>query len=460
MSNFIRPTFNMNLHIVKLLHDEPFFAAISRRVNKVPSRAIPTAGVRVNKHTCQFEMLYNPDFMQKLVDNLCDAYDAADSAGQSKILADLGKSEFTPHVAIQHVKGVLMHEFYHLVFRHVTSRLPTKEITKEWNYATDLAINSGIPKLLPEFCLMPGRGPFAALPLGKSAEWYLAHGRKEIEQAIEDQKQQGQKGRGTPGNGEGGSEPGEGQGGQFDTHDGWASNDEEGAGGEAGEAADESLSDAYEIAEERLRQTMAEAANEANARGWGTVSGSTRKRIVEFITPTINWKSVLRYFIKTSQRSDRPSTVRRLNRRYPWVHPGKKIRRQAKIAISIDQSNSVGDKMLAAFFAELNNLSDLAEFTVVPFDTTVAEEFVYVWKKGENRVWERVRCGGTCFDAPTKWVNERDFDGHIILTDMEAPKPVASHCQRMWMTEKRYADNPYFKTTERVIPIKIEGSTY
>ena len=53
----------------------------------------------------------------------------------------------------------------------------------------------------------------------------------------------------------------------------------------------------------------------------------------------------------------------------------------------------------------------------------------------------------------TKYVNELNFDGHIILTDLCAPKPVASNCQRMWMTTKANAERPYFQTNERVIAI-------
>ena len=128
--------------------------------------------------------------------------------------------------------------------------------------------------------------------------------------------------------------------------------------------------------------------------------------------------------------------------------------RQAKIAISVDQSGSVSDKMLAAFFAELGGLAKFAEFTVIPFDTEVGEDKVFVWKKGQSKAWERVMCGGTCFDAPTKYVNERNFDGHIILTDMCAPKPISSRCQRMWMTDSESARHPYFSTQERVIAIE------
>ena len=76
-----------------------------------------------------------------------------------------------------------------------------------------------------------------------------------------------------------------------------------------------------------------------------------------------------------------------------------------------------------------------------------------MWKKGERRKWERVMCGGTCFDAPTRFVNEGKFDGHIVLTDMMAPKPIASKCQRMWMTTTEYARNPYFTTNEVVVAI-------
>jgi predicted metal-dependent peptidase len=129
------------------------------------------------------------------------------------------------------------------------------------------------------------------------------------------------------------------------------------------------------------------------------------------------------------------------------------VRRHAKIAISIDQSGSVDDAMLAAFFSELNKLAEIAEFTVVPFDTVVAIDKVYVWKKGKTQKTERVMRGGTCFNAPTKYVNDGNFDGHIVLTDLCAPKPIPSKCQRMWMTTKTYAARPYFQTNERIIAI-------
>ena len=63
-------------------------------------------------------------------------------------------------------------------------------------------------------------------------------------------------------------------------------------------------------------------------------------------------------------------------------------------------------------------------------------------------------CGGTCFDAPTEYVNKNNFDGHIVLTDMGAPKPIPSRVKRMWMTDSsgiRWAG--FDATPEKVLEI-------
>ena len=178
-----------------------------------------------------------------------------------------------------------------------------------------------------------------------------------------------------------------------------------------------------------------------------------REDILERITTKVDWRKVLRYFIKTSQKASKRASIKRINKRYAYFHPGKKVQRQAKIAVAIDQSGSVNTQMLTAFFSELNNLAKLAEFTVIPFDHDVDESKIYTWKKGETRKTERVLTGGTDFNAPTDYVNNNNFDGMIVLTDMYAPKPKRANCQRMWMTDADGARMPYFQTKERVIQI-------
>ena len=53
-------SFDLKLHCYRLLQDEPFFAALSRKVEKIADLSIPTAGVWVNPNSGVFEMRYNP----------------------------------------------------------------------------------------------------------------------------------------------------------------------------------------------------------------------------------------------------------------------------------------------------------------------------------------------------------------------------------------------------------------
>jgi predicted metal-dependent peptidase len=398
-------TFDLDRYTFKLLQGEPFFAALSRRIQKRPTTAIPTAGVRLNPSTAQFEMAYNPAFFEDLSD--------------------------------KQRLGVLKHEFYHIIFEHVTGRLPSEGMSKMWNVATDLAINSHLMGELPEGGCFPTVEPFQDYPLGQSAEWYFS--KLQNDEQFQPQEGDGEGGEGgDPSDGSGSSSSG-GLPDTLDDHDGW------------GEASEE----VRDMAKERLKQAVEKAAQEAaSGRGWGTVSADMRKKIMDMIKPKVNWRSVLRYFIKTSQRADKRSTVKRYNKKYrAQRYAGKKITRHAKIAVAIDQSGSVSDEMLTSFFAELNSLAKYAEFTVVPFDTQVDDSKVYIWKKNQRVAVERVLTGGTCFTAPTQWCNERNFDGLIILTDMEAPKPIPSRCQRMWLTTPECKERAYFQTNERVIAI-------
>ena len=233
-------SFDLKLHAYRLLMDEPFFAALSRKIEKRASNAIPTAGVRVCPETAQFEMIYNPEFFASLPE--------------------------------KQVRGVLKHEFYHLIFEHVTSRKPEGVNHKVWNICADLAINSHLVGELPEMACMPGGPNFEDLPLGESAEWYLANFPERPEgEDSEDGDSESGDGEGEPGEGQ----PGQGEGGEpgsFDDHSGW----------DDASASPEQQA-ANQMAKERLKNAMKEAANEANNsnKGWGTMSAEVKKEILK-----------------------------------------------------------------------------------------------------------------------------------------------------------------------------------
>ena len=404
MADTTYSSYDLEKDIYRLLMKESFFAGLARHLNKVAVNNVPTAGVRIDNDG-RFEMVYNPKWFGTLTD-------------------------------IQR-RGVLKHELYHLILEHCFIRSPDgKKISKRWNWATDLAINSHLDGELPDGCLLPAKFGYEAF---KSAEWYYAK-LKQDGKGGNDGKCDGKHGKGE---GEAGGDPCDC--GNFDDHGGW---------GEDG--TDPVPEGIKELAKERLREAMKQAAQEASqAQTWGSVSGDIKKQIMRFINGTVDWRAVLRQFIGQAQKAESINTVKRINKRYPYIHAGKKALRTANICISIDQSGSVSDELLGLFYAELDKLATMATFTILPFDCEVApKDKIYVWKKGQRREAERVLSGGTNFDAPTTYVNERKFDGHIILTDMYAPKPKPSRCRRMWMTNIEGAENMPFKTNERVIVVK------
>jgi predicted metal-dependent peptidase len=335
----------------------------------------------------------------------------------------------------------------------MSKKRPTTEernLFKLWNIAADLAINYHIgAENLPESCCIPGGPMFEDVQGDMTTEYYFELLKKKQEEKEKDQGQGETDGEGSGGDSGGDSDDENApqsfdadNAGQFDDHGSWGEN-------EAGSQSEAAM----DIARERLKDATKKAAEEAATKGWGNVPSSCRRDILERLTSKVDWRKVLRYFVKTSQRAEKRSTPKRLNRRYAYIHPGRKVKRTASIAVSIDQSGSVSDSMLAAFYSELEKLSDIATFTVIPFDSLVVEDAVFEWKKGQSHPKKRYAHGGTDFDPPTDYVNARKFDGHIVLTDMCAGKPKRSNCQRMWMTTEYYAKHPYFSTTERIIAI-------
>jgi len=395
--------YDLDMRIYKLLQDEPFFAILSRQLNKVASNSVPTAGIRFNKQDACYELIYNPRFL----------------AGEVKDL---------PINGFEQEKWVLKHELYHASLGHCTGRTLPDYDRKLANCAMDLAINS-LPNMRPEapdWVLMPGRGDFKFLEGADemASEWYA----NEIKRKQENNPDKDMSG-------------GEGQ---FDDHEDFKPDD----GGNGEDSAGK------QIADKRLADAVAKAAQECDygdgkggqPKGWGSVTSQTKKAIKKFSKSQrskLDPKKVLASFIKASVAADKKTSVTKRNRRLPGKKFGRRTEHRADIAISIDQSGSVSDALLSKVFEWLGELAKFSSFTVIPFDHDVFEEKIYVWKKGDKRARERVLHGGTCFDAPTKYVNKGNFDGHIIITDMMAPPPVRSNCQRMWITDRYGAESTY-----------------
>jgi predicted metal-dependent peptidase len=484
--------FNIEPHVLGFIFETAFYAEISRRVEKVSTMQIPTAAVTWSKERDCLTMLYNPVFFASLT-------------------------------ALQ-VRGVIKHEFDHLIFGHLAERRKTPH--KLWNLATDAAINSLIyewakldvrkivkdpynPSIepLPEFAILPGRAPVnrdgkkmtaeekAAAPLAAiieaappllSSEEYMTLFQQELAKHPQSgqcntckgsgkvPKKKGDPGAGSPSDkgektpggdqpddsGEGGDQPGEGCGHNHDEDGEEVCPDCDGSGQNAGGGGigpmddhnpwDEIDEDMREYVENRIRQILEDASNVADqtSTGWGNIPAHMVAALRKYLSRKVHWKSVLRQFIGTVLPGDRTTSIKRINRRYPYVHPGVKRSRRPGLLIPIDMSGSVSNELLSLFFAELGILAQNCDIDILPFDCACDEKEIYRWRKGQQLAPKRTRSGGTDFNAPTDLVNKYPgrWDGLLILTDGCAPAPGPCKVRRGWVLGPN--DKLYFDSSE------------
>ena len=368
----------------------PLFSIFSKYTDKMPSEAVPTAGVRFDSEKYSFEMAYNDAFLASLTEKEFDA--------------------------------VMKHEFYHIMLGHVTSRKPDDKYHKRWNVATDLAINSHISNL-PKGALIPAQGPWKDLPSYKTAEWYFStiNADEDLSKAADST---------TDG----------------DDHSGWI----EGDGTDIASAEIKKI-----LAEAKLKKIINENSDQL-AQHWGSLPQDVARYLNKLrATATVDWITLLKYFVAQTVRSHHRTSIRKINRKTPYLHPGRKVVRKPKIIILIDQSGSVSDALIKAFFAALQKLAYLATFYVAFFDTRVVEESLFEWKKGTTHTPERKAFGGTCFNAPTRFANKGNYDGMLIMTDMEASKPISSKIKRGWITTEEHKKRMPFKTNEPIFCVKL-----
>jgi predicted metal-dependent peptidase len=211
-----------------------------------------------------------------------------------------------------------------------------------------------------------------------------------------------------------------GEGNGMDDHEGW----------------DELSDEEREYLSGKVRQAVKEAMERADSKNsWGSTPAHMRDEIRRKVRGEIDWKAVLRNFVGATQRADRSTSVLRVNKKYPGIHAGSTRDYRPTLLCAIDQSGSVGDKELELLFGELQSLTSRADFVVYHFDTEMDVQSRTKWNKGRVQRAHRTRCGGTDFNAPTKFVNEgkEKCEALIILTDGCAPKPVHSRVRRCWV---------------------------
>lgn len=368
--------------------NDPFLGQISMEITKRIDLTVPTAYIGLRRDARQnYEIImgYNPKFMRSL-----------------------GKAERV---------GVIRHELYHLIFQHVLGRgVSDPDNQKLYNWATDLAINSIIGyENLPKMCLFPGKRPIDPAT-GKPVEGVYAdflENAKPNESSdyyFEELKRIRDEEREKNGGGDGTIDIMNSPIDSMDDHSGW---------GELPE----------EIAEQlrgKLKDMVEKAAKNAErTNNWGSVPAHIQEMIRKMISREIDWRSVLKNFIGRCRSMERYATIKKINKKMPYIHPGVKRPLHANFACFMDQSGSMTDEDIALLFAELQSLSTLIEIDTYHFDTEIDENSYRRWKKNDPFPPLRTRSGGTDFQAVADFCNRPEnrgrWSGVIILTDGYAP---------------------------------------
>jgi predicted metal-dependent peptidase len=356
---------------------EPFWARISYYVEKRKTAKLPTMAVSYQNR--KFLLFWNEDFVMKIY-------------------------ESNPQDYLKNIMGVLKHEFMHIIFDHIPVMLEDKDNSQLLNVAMDLAINSFIEADLPAgegiSPCVAGKGRFKDLPPFKSFGWYM--------QAMMNDPQYDDIGS------------------SFDIH--LSGEELEELMGGDGKTGNKIIDGMNEVERGALKDKIVRAAAEESMRTntWGSVSESLQEEVAARLNKSVDWKSILQRFVRYSISSTSTSSFKRINRRYPWMHPGRRKEYETKVAVSIDMSGSMSNEVLAEVAGQLNVLSEIVEFTVIPFDTVVAEDHIYLWEKGQKfKTIERPVCGGTDLQPAIDYVDKssQQFSAHLIFSDLYAEVP-------------------------------------
>ena len=146
--------------------------------------------------------------------------------------------------------------------------------------------------------------------------------------------------------------------------------------------------------------------------------------------PKIQWRQLLRLFTQSSRKTRVRNTISRPSKRYGTT-PGVKIARRQNIFVAVDTSGSIEAKELELFFSEIYHIHRQgAQITVLECDTEIQAIYRF---RGVAPVEIHGR-GGTDFNAPIRYANEKLPDCLIYFTDGRAKAPEI-RCRRpiLWV---------------------------
>lgn len=240
--------------------------------------------------------------------------------------------EFIKKLDDKELAFVVLHETLHKAYRHLTT---WKKLNDEdphlANLACDYVINLQLVDMDKDETLLAMPRQPDGKPLGAIDERFRGMNTKQIFDILKEEQEEG-------GGGGGGGEG-------FDKHD-W-----EGA---------KSLSDEEKKELERDIDSAIRQGLIAEQKVAGKGGGGLGRELAELVEPKVDWRDVLREFVKSTCNAKDTSSWRRVNRRYlsgDVYMPSLIGERVGHLVIGIDTSGSVGQKELGEFLSEVQSIA-------------------------------------------------------------------------------------------------------
>ena len=319
--------------------------------------------------------------------------------------------EFVDSLTDKELAFLVMHENMHKAYRHLTTWEALHDVDHHCaNAACDYVINIQLVDLDPDEKLI-------AIPrvdgkvMGLLDPAYCGMDTKQVFDILRKKKEE---------DGEEGEE-GEDGGKGTDRQDG----DKSGHGG----FDEHDWKEAVDGMTEEEKQELADDIDQALRQGGiyaGKVGGKMSREIAEMLTPKVNWREVLRGFVKTSLKDRDSPSWRKAHKNYLWqdiILPSIMGKRIKHLAVGIDTSGSIQGPILDAFLSELNKIiKDVNpdRVDVMYWDTNVAGHETYTGAKTDIvKRTSPVGGGGTDPDCVPVFMKEKAIapDALVILSD-------------------------------------------
>jgi predicted metal-dependent peptidase len=313
---------------------------------------------------------------------------------------------------------VVLHENLHKAFRHLTTwKKLHDENHRLANAACDYVINLKLKDIDPSerTIAMPkwADGELKGKAMGLVDERFRGMSAKQVFDILKQEQKDG--------GGGGGKSKGDGAGndsGSGGTQEGFDEHDWDGAK----EMTDGEKKELEREIDQAIRQGVM-----AHQKIAGTGAGELDRDLLELLEPKVDWREMLRDFVKSTCHAKDSSSWRRVNRRFlssGMYMPSLIGEKVGHMVIAVDTSGSVGQEELSGFLTEVKGIAEEvkpSQVDLIYWDSRVAAHEEYT----ENMVGDIINStkprggGGTSPSCVSAYLKKKAIvpECVIMLTD-------------------------------------------